>query len=296
MQKEIILFFYSISNPILDFIANLSSFFGEESILIIILGWVLYNEDKNKGYAIGTNILTSIITTGIIKALVKAPRPFQVLKEIKGKRIETATGYSFPSGHTTGASSLYSSLAIAFKKKKLSIFCATIIVLVGLSRMYLGVHWPLDVFAGLVIGIVLSFILYPIFFNISKDSCKKFKISLILSIVASIFALVLAILLQLNIIDRVAYSDPMKTLALSSGAYLGFALETKKVNYSTEGSLKIKLIRIICLLIGSIIIQGGIKFITPESYYYIGTLIRYPLLGIYLTFFFPIIFKKLFNK
>lgn len=295
MQKEILMFFISISNPFLDLIANIASSLGEEAIIIVLLGWILYGVDKKKGFAICGSILSATITMGILKAIIKAPRPFQVLKEIKGKRLTTATGYSFPSGHASVSSSMYSAIAIAFKKKTLSIICAIAIVLVALSRMYLGVHWPIDVFGGITIGITLSFILYSYFYKIANDKDKKEKVSKNMATIFLIISSLMCLLLVLNIIDRVGYTDLLKTIALASGSYFGFYFESKYINYSIEGKTIIKVIRLIILVALSLLIIGGIKAIFGETYYIIGSFIRYNLVGIFLTYLFPLFFKKLFN-
>lgn len=295
MQKEILMFFISISNPFLDLIANIASSLGEEAIIIVLLGWILYGVDKKKGFAICGSILSATITMGILKAIIKAPRPFQVLKEIKGKRLTTATGYSFPSGHASVSSSMYSAIAIAFKKKTLSIICAIAIVLVALSRMYLGVHWPIDVFGGITIGITLSFILYSYFYKIANDKDKKEKVSLNMATIFLIISSLMCLLLVLNIIDRVGYTDLLKTIALASGSYFGFYFESKYINYSIEGKTIIKVIRLIILVALSLLIIGGIKALFGETYYIIGSFIRYNLVGIFLTYLFPLFFKKLFN-
>ncbi|MBK5200375.1 MAG: phosphatase PAP2 family protein [Spirochaetaceae bacterium] len=295
MQKEMLMFFTSISNPILDSIANLASFFGEEAIIIIILGWILYGIDKKKGFAICGSILSATIAMGIIKAIVRAPRPFQVLTEIKGKRLSTATGYSFPSGHASVSSSMYSSIAIAFKKKTLSIICATTIVLVAISRMYLGVHWPIDVFGGIIIGITSSFILYSVFYKISGDKTLKQKVSLRIGSIFFVVSFILCILLSNNLIDTVAFSDLLKTIALAGGAYFGFFFESKYINYSVDGKTITKIARLIILVICSLLIIVGIKALFGVSYYYIGAFVRYNTVGIFLTYLFPLIFKKLFN-
>ncbi len=295
MQKEILLFFVNISNPILDFIANFSSLFGEQTLLILILSIVMYTYDKNKGFAICGSLVISLVSMGVLKAIFKAPRPFTVIDEIKGKRLSTATGYSFPSGHTTGAASLYSSLAFALKKRIVSILCAIIILLVGLSRLYLGVHWPLDVEVGLILGILLSMFVYPIFETISKSTEKKFKISLIIGISTTIIALLLSILLQANKIDSTAFSDLMKTLAFSAGGFLGIAYETKKINFNVTGSRLQKILRIVIVILGMLLIQFGLSYIIPESIYYIGAFIRYIIIGLWLTAAFPKIFSSLFK-
>ena len=294
MQKDILLFFINIGNPFFDFIANFSSLIGEQTVLILLLVIVMYAYDKDKAFAICGSFVISLFSTGVLKALIKAPRPFTVLNEIKGKRIATATGYSFPSGHTTGSAAMYSSLSFAIRKRIISIFCAIAIVLVGLSRMYLGVHWPIDVAAGLIIGVVLSMIFYPIFERIAKDSLKKYKTSIIMGIIASTISLVLSILLHLNIIDMIGFKDLMKIIAFGGGGFLGIAYETKKIKFNIKGSIKIKILRILIVISGMLLIQLVLKAITPESIYYLGSYIRYMTVGLWLTAIFPKLFKKLF--
>ncbi|MGE4526682.1 MAG: phosphatase PAP2 family protein, partial [Sphaerochaeta sp.] len=158
MQESIMLFFLNIANPTLDFLANIASAVGEQTFVIAVILYIFYNYDKKKGFGLFTSVLFAVLGMGILKAIVRAPRPFQVLESIGGKRLETATGYSFPSGHTTTGSAFYTALALTFKKRSVSIFCAVMMVLVGLSRLYLGVHWPIDVFAGLLLGVTVSFV------------------------------------------------------------------------------------------------------------------------------------------
>lgn len=295
MQKDILLFFLNISNPTLDFIANFASLFGEQNLLILILSIVMYTYDKNKGFAICGSLVVSLVSMGLLKSIFRSPRPFTVLSEIQGKRLATATGYSFPSGHTTGAASMFSSLAFAIKKRALSIICAIIIVLVGLSRMYLGVHWPIDVATGLILGILLSMIFYPIFERVSFDLDKKYKLSLLIGIISSSLALILSSLLQINLIDTTAFSDLMKTVAFSGGGFLGIAYETKKINFNVEGSIQKKILRVVIVILGMLIIQLGLSSLIPESFYYSGAFIRYMIIGLWLTAIFPKVFSKLFN-
>lgn len=296
MQTEILLFFLSLSNPVLDVIGSFITVFGEQTILIILLSVVLYTYDKNKGFAICGSVVISLLSMGVLKAVIRAPRPFSVLTEIEGKRLATATGYSFPSGHTTGAAALYSSFALAIKKRKVSITCAIIIVLVGLSRLYLGVHWPLDVAAGLILGIVLSLIFYPIFEKVASNLDNKFKFSIIVGIVGSLSALIMGTLLHLNVIDKTAFSDLMKLAAFSGGGFLGIAYEVKKINFKVEGSRKQKILRIVIVITGMLIMQVGVSAIIPESIYFLGAFGRYMVTGLWLTAVFPKVFSKLFNE
>ena len=207
MQESIMLFFLNIANPVLDTFANLASMIGEESFVIAFVLYIYYNYNKKSGFILFSSTLYSVIAMGILKSIVRAPRPFQVLDSIKGKRVETATGYSFPSGHTTTAASSYTTLALIFRKRAFSIICAIAIALVGISRLYLGVHWPNDVFGGLVLGTSISLLAYRPLSLLYDDKDRLMKVTLVVGSVAAAAALTLGVLLNLSLVDEVAFTD-----------------------------------------------------------------------------------------
>ncbi len=98
--------------------------------------------------------LDVVLTNGILKLLVGRPRPFLTDTDII-PLIPPPAGFSFPSGHSV------SSFAVAFVlyqmlPKRFGIPAVVIAVLIALSRLYLGVHYPSDVLAGLFIGFAIS--------------------------------------------------------------------------------------------------------------------------------------------
>ncbi|MDY0287449.1 MAG: phosphatase PAP2 family protein [Sphaerochaeta sp.] len=291
MQEAILLFFQNISSPFMDSFANVASAVGEQTFVIAVMLYILWNLDKNKGFTICSTLLFSVMSMGALKAIVRAPRPFQVLESIDGKRLATATGYSFPSGHTTTGSSFYSALAFAYKKRALSILCAVMIVLVGTSRLYLGVHWPIDVFGGLVLGIGITLIASAKMSALYDDKGKRYRFSIIVGAITFVLGLGMAILLNTHSIDEVAFTDLMKVLALAGGGYLGFAFEAKKVNYSVEATVKKKLLRFFLGMVGVIGIMG-LKALIPASLYSVGSFARYAALGFWATGLFPFIGKR----
>ena len=288
MQESIMLFFLNIANPVLDTVANLVTMFGEESFVIAFILYIFYNYNKKSGFILFTSTLYSVIAMGVLKAIVRAPRPFQVLESIQGKRVQTATGYSFPSGHTTTAASAYTSLALIFQKRAVSIICALAIALVGISRLYLGVHWPNDVFGGLVLGASISMLAYRPLALLYDEKEKRIKVNTIVGIVSAAAALILAILLSLHVVDEVAFTDLMKVLALGGGGFLGFVFENKRVNFSTDGSWPKKIIRYLIGLGGVIAIMAA-KALFPASLYAASSFVRYALIGLWATGLYPLI-------
>ena len=126
--------------------------FSDGGIFFIILGLVLLIFKKTR--KVGITVLLSIIIgyiTGnlIIKNVVARTRPYDVntALEIITKR---PTDYSFPSGHTLVA--IESAFSIFFYNKKWGSAALVLAALIGLSRMYLYVHYPTDVFVGALLG------------------------------------------------------------------------------------------------------------------------------------------------
>lgn len=292
MQESIMLFFLNIANPILDFLANIASAVGEQTFVIAVILYIFYNYDKKKGFGLFTSVLFAVLGMGILKAVVRAPRPFQVLESIDGKRLETATGYSFPSGHTTTGASFYTALALTFKKRPVSILCAVMMALVGLSRLYLGVHWPIDVFAGLLLGVVISFTVSRYLNALYDDKNKRIRLSLWIGSLSFAAGAITAILLNTGTIDEVAFTDLMKVFALGGGGYLGFALENKKVNFTVEEKRSKQIVRYVIGLVGILLFMGA-KVIIPESLYAVGSFVRYTLVGLWATGLYPLIGKNL---
>lgn len=295
MQATLLLLFQRLSSPFLDTLVQAITFFGEETLFIIAVALLLWCFSKQRGFTIFSTLFAALIGMSVLKAIVKYPRPFQVLSEIEGKRLATATGYSFPSGHTTGAAAFYSSVAFVYRKRWLSIVSALLILLVGLSRIYLGVHWPLDVFAGLMLGIVATFTLSTYFHNLYEKKESLIRFSLVAGVVTLALSIVLTVLLLFDAIDAVAYSDPMKLMTLAGTGYLGFAWEQRYMNYTTEGSYLLKLIR---LVVGLVILFGIQALKALLGAHLLITLLRYALIGIWVTALYPYVGAKvgLFKK
>ncbi len=290
MQEAILGFFQRIANPVLDTLANICSLLGESGFIIAVVVAVLWCVNKKKGFAICSTLLTSLVTMNVLKAIVRAPRPFQVLPEVQGKRLSTATGYSFPSGHTTTAAAFYSSSAVAARKRPLSIVCAIAIVLVGVSRMYLGVHWPIDVVGGLILGMTISLATFSLFENLFDNTRASLIYSVIVGTAGTVAATTITIILALGKGDPVALTDLMKTLALAGGGYLGFALERRFVNYSVDGTKGQKLIRYLIGIIVLLLIMGS-KSILPGHIFF--GFIRYLLCGFWAIGLYPLVGSKI---
>ncbi|MBR2683513.1 MAG: phosphatase PAP2 family protein [Atopobiaceae bacterium] len=128
--------------------------------VLVLLGCAVYwCINKRTGCLTLFSYVLSSFVTNIVKITACQLRPWMRDEGIipYGDAKETATGFSFPSGHTQGAASVVGSLAWSCRDKNRWVLpCgALFILLVGFSRNFLGVHTPQDVFFGLVIGLAL---------------------------------------------------------------------------------------------------------------------------------------------
>lgn len=293
MQLEIMLFFQRMAHPALDAVANFLSFFGEEVPLIVIITVIYWCISKKKGFVILFNLMSALLTMQVLKAIFRVPRPFQQHPElIKGQRIETATGYSFPSGHSTGSAAFFSSLMREFRIPFVAAISIVLIVGVPLSRLYLGVHWPLDVAVGVIIGLSATAFLSRLFERLYDDKTLKEKVAKSLGAISIAIALCLILLLQAGLVDETAWSDLAKLATILGFGMLGISMESGMIGFSTLGSTKDRLLRFTFGIIVVAMLQA-LKIVFPEGIYYIGAFIRYGLTGIWITFLMPLCSIKL---
>lgn len=151
-----------------EMFASLATMFGEEIILVAILGFLYWSYDKRFGVFVGTNIIVALVWNPMIKNLFLRRRPYFDVEQIQCLRPVDADsdiydiavqGFSFPSGHSTNAVAVYASLPFYKRRKWLVVIGVLMPLLIGLSRVCLGVHYPTDVLAGWLLGIVVVFLI-----------------------------------------------------------------------------------------------------------------------------------------
>ncbi len=145
---------FKIRTPLLTKIFLIITNLGSPYILIFLTILSYFIKNKKISLSITSNLILITIINQLLKIIIKRPRPSELF-------LITETGYSFPSGHSMVSLSFYG-LLIYFiykylKNKKLKIFLITIlsliIFLIGISRIYLGVHFVSDVLAGFLLSV-----------------------------------------------------------------------------------------------------------------------------------------------
>ena len=147
------------------------SMFGEELLLILILGFIYWSYDKKLGRAVGLSAIIGLAWNTMIKNVVLRRRPYFDHEGIKILRVVepkadiydiAAQGYSFPSGHSTNAATVFGALAVCLRKRWVTVLAILIPLLTGISRIVVGAHYPTDVLAGWLLGIVSVVIVHAL--------------------------------------------------------------------------------------------------------------------------------------
>ena len=157
-------------------------------VLSIIIFWCI---DKRCGYFMLSLGFLGTVINQFLKILFRIPRPWVLDPSFEPveSAVADAGGFSFPSGHTQNVFATFGGVFVWTKKTWLKILCAVMIVLVAFSRMYLGVHTPLDVGVSVVIGIVLLLVLYPVFRDIDRHPNRFYGFLAVLAVLLAAFLL-----------------------------------------------------------------------------------------------------------
>ena len=136
------------------------STFGTPIVLFASSAFKHDSVGKRKAIYIASSSIIAATFSSILKKTVKETRPFVTYPDIQ--KLTKAGSESFPSGHTTDAFSLATSLTISFPKWYVAVPAYTYASAVGYSRMHLGVHYPSDVIAGAIIGSGSAFLAHKL--------------------------------------------------------------------------------------------------------------------------------------
>lgn len=241
----------SIRTPFFDKLMGLVTNLGGEAVFIVAAIIVFWCLNKSCGYYMMTVGFAGTIINQFLKLWFRIPRPW--VKDPNFTIVESAraeaTGYSFPSGHTQNAFAVFGAPARFFKNTALRIIFILLIALTAFSRMYVGVHTPLDVGVSLIVGTILVFVIYPFFRDMDKSPKKVYIIFSIFIALAAAFVAFVELYDFPADIDAENYASGLKNaymiLFCAIGLMLTFFIDTKYVHFPTQAVWWAQIIKVV---------------------------------------------------
>ncbi|MDL2318231.1 phosphatase PAP2 family protein [Eubacteriales bacterium OttesenSCG-928-A19] len=279
-----------VRTPALTYFFQAVTFLGDEIFLVVLACALYWCVNRETAFGLCISFFLSALLVQGLKIVVRMDRPWVLDPAFMpvASALKTATGYSFPSGHTQSAAAIFGYLGIASGKKKWIVASWALVLLVGFSRMYLGVHTLLDVLGAIAISLASILI---------TRACLKHPRSdaLLPAILLGLSLLVLALALFLHgrsLIETVYLADCCKAAGGCIGCTAGF-LWARRIPFQTRTPRLWQ--QVLKLLVGLVVLVGiksGLKAIFGESLALDA--LRYFLIALWALAVYPLLFMRLY--
>lgn len=292
----------------LEFLSKMT-WYGEMNVVLVIMALIYWCVDKKTGTYLLMGWSGNRIVNGVLKVSVCVYRPW-----IRDERIipdaaamATATGYSFPSGHSMNGSSLFGGLAIKRDLNKgFRILLLVIMVLIAFSRNFLGVHTPQDTVVGTLSGLLVMFLSGKLLAWLEAHPDKDIHVAVIgilIAVISAVFSAYKPYPVDYDAAGNILVdglkmaNDTFKGVGWFAAFLSGWVLERRFVRFTTEVPMAQRFYRltgglmlyyVISLIINPIIKEGMDRFV--------GTVITCFIQMFFITFVFPIIMKSVEKK
>lgn len=275
---ELIKFLQSFSSDFLNLFMMIITHFGSIYVLMFLICVIYWCYNKEVGYKMAIVLSCSGVLNSLVKGLVQTARPIGTDGIFSIGKF-TASGYSFPSGHTQNITTFGVNLFIFNRNKLMFLISCIFIILVSVSRLYLGLHWPIDILGGIVLALIVAILLNEIL--VKLDS---FKINILIGILILIFMVGFTFISR----DKMG-QDYFNSLGLFIGIYLGHLFEDRYVNFSPSASNIDNVMKLIIGIFTTVLID--ILFTYLFGNVVLSFIFKYFIIGFWIIGCIPLIFK-----
>jgi hypothetical protein len=294
------------------------SFLGNTEFYLLVAPAILWCIDANLGLRLGLFLMIGGMVNSALKVAFHGPRPYWYSSNVKVVGC-AENSFGVPSGHAQNGVVVWGTLAERIKSRAAWIIAIVVMFLIGISRIYLAVHFPHDVLLGWLFGAIMLWLLLRLERPV-VSWLKHFQtgIQLALIFLFSLMLILIVIIAQLSMrgwtlpMDWINNAhlafpneDPINPLSYhnfltSTGAFFGLAAGWIWISnlggFSTNGPWLKRLLRYIVGLIGVLILYLGLGRLFPDSETFMSyaiRYIRYTLIGFWISGFAPWLFIKL---
>lgn len=282
---------------------------GSEEAYLVLLPVVYWSIDKRLGRQLGYLFLFSTLVNNVAKGTIRQPRPFWLEPALQQGEIE---GFGIPSGHVQSATVLMLLLAGWWRRAWLWVVAAAYIIIMGLSRFYLGAHFLQDIAGGFFLGLIVL----SVFLGWQRVFGARFakrilgrRLLLLILVPLVLAAVYVATLLLLGppnsevkwaayipaaVLD--AHETVTSTVAGLLGFGIGILLESSRIRFRVDGPLWQRGVRYIVGIVVAVAIWAGLRAVFPAEPLWLALplrFLRYLLLILWITYFAPWVFVRL---
>ncbi len=221
--------------PFLDRLMQLFTYFGQEIVIIAVICAFYWCVDKRFAWLLGFTYFTAGLCVQALKITFRIPRPWALDPKFHAveSALPAATGYSFPSGHTQGATCLFFPLALRSRRVWAKLLYVLAFVLVGFSRMYLGCHTPKDVLVSMGLSVLISCVLWhnqDLLLDRARHPAAAAAVLAVISFGVAGYALILN---GSGAIDMEYAADCCKSAGAGLGFAVGWYVERRYLDFAT---------------------------------------------------------------
>ena len=291
-----------------EFLSKMT-WFGEMNVVLIIIGLIYWCVNKKIGTYLLMGWSGNRIVNGLLKVTVCAYRPWirdpRMIPEPNA--LAAATGYSFPSGHSMNAASLYGGLAIRRDiRRELRVIMWIMLFLVAFSRIFLGVHTPQDIILGSLTGVLVMYLTEKLLEWLESHPDKDVLVAAVgiaVAIAAAVYSAYKPYPMDYDaegklLVDGLKMAnDTFKAVGWVSAFMVGWILERRFVKFSVDVDMQERFLRLVGGLLGYyvffLVISPLVKGALPGN---AATIVTSFLQMFYIVFLYPLVMAKFGDK
>jgi membrane-associated phospholipid phosphatase len=282
---EFILALQAVGGPLGESFFLAITFMGEEEFYLIIAPILFWSVDAATGGRVGFAYLISVYINPILKDIFVEPRPYEFDPRASD---HTWPGSGMPSGHAQSSVFVWGVLAAQVKRTWFWVFAMFMAFLIGVSRFYLGVHFPHQVLAGWIVGLILLLLFLWLDPRVEQAVARlSFAPQLLVTLGGPIL---LALIYP--------HDDTLRAAAVMAGFSTGIVITYRFISYSAKGLWWKRILRSVIGIVILLIFYLGLSEIFPgeeagDTIYTTFRFLRYAILGLWIGLGAPWLFSVL---
>lgn len=278
-----------MSGPFWDRFWTLASSLYSETLLIVPIPILFWLGRRRFARFFVTALFGQIWLMSCLKGLWAVPRPSG--RNLRILSVNVYGPYARPSGHAFGSAVLYGGLALVVRRRWATALAVILSVLVGLSRLYLGLHWPADVLIGWLFGVGLLWVAWAAWPALSRLA-DRLPFGWRLPLAALLPAGMVLLWQSLPFVARTGLSVQYTAQGTLAGLWLGSLLEERYLQATPlGGSPGRRALLVLAGLVLLLLLRTMLKIIVPAGDWF--GFLRYAVIGFAVSFAVPWLFERL---